>query len=127
MADTKFNPDGLLRATAPRLAGVERLAGTNLADTVEKMSRAVASAEGLGLLITGQPQAAVCLANRCAGVRAVAATDRGAVAAAIAAVGVNFLVVDPAGRSSFELQQIVSEFVRGGPRTCPTALAARLK
>jgi len=86
----------------------------------------IAKPHTLGLMLTRHTAAALCLANRLPGVRAVSGTDASAVGAAIAAVGANLLVVDPAAVGPFRLKQIVSEFCRGGARPCPEVFKERL-
>ena len=83
-----------------------------LTDTVVKDGR-------LGLLLSGKPDVACCLANRRPGVRAAVARDRDEVAQAVGNLGVNLLVVDPARRSLFQLGQMVKQFLQAGPAQCP--------
>lgn len=80
----------------------------------------------LGLLLTRHAAAALCLANRRPGVRAVSGSDAATVLAGAASVGANLLVVDPTGRSPFELRRIAAAFCRGGVRDCPEVFRARL-
>jgi ribose 5-phosphate isomerase RpiB len=80
----------------------------------------------LGAILTRHTAAALCLANRHPGVRAVLATDIPAAAAAVAAVGANLLVLDPTAGTFFQMKQILSDFCRGGVRDCPEVLKKRL-
>ena len=82
--------------------------------------------QALGLLWTRHTAAGLCLANRHAGVRAVLASGVPATAAAVAAVGANVLVVDPAVGTAYEKKQILRDFCLGGIRECPEALKERL-
>ncbi len=50
-----------------------------------------------------------------------------ATAAAVAAVGANVLVVDPAVGTAYEKKQILRDFCLGGIRGCPEALKERLE
>ena len=77
----------------------------------------------LGLLLTRHTAAALCLANRHAGVRAVAGCD---LRSAAQAVGANLLVIDPAAMSLFQLKQMAGEFCRGGCRPCPDVFRRQL-
>jgi hypothetical protein len=126
LAATAYEPSALVRAIAPLVAGVERLASTGLIGVIEEMCAAVSKSGCLGLLFSGERDAALCLANRTRGVRTSGAVDRHAVARAVASVGANLLVIDPAGSNSFQIKQAVQEFVRGGERVCPAALRERL-
>ena len=76
----------------------------------DKLAAAVAAGQALGLLWTRHTAAGLCLANRHAGVRAVLATSVSATAAAVAAVGANVLIVDPAVGTAYEKKQILRDF-----------------
>jgi hypothetical protein len=80
----------------------------------------------LGLLLTRHTAAALCLANRHRGVRAVLGSDAATVAVAAAAVGANLLVADPTTAGFSQLKQAVLEFYRGGPRECPAVFREQL-
>jgi hypothetical protein len=77
-------------------------------------------------VLTRHTAAALCLANRHPGVRAVRATDIPSTAATAAAVGANLLVANPAECTFFQLKQMLSEFCRGGVRECPEVFKERL-
>jgi hypothetical protein len=79
-----------------------------------------------GILATGYTAAALCLANRHAGVRALLGVRADTVAAEAASVGANLLVVDPATSGFWGLKQMASRFLRGGPRQCPEVFEKRL-
>jgi len=80
----------------------------------------------LGLLLTRHVAAALCLANRHAGVRAVTAGDLPAMTAAVESVGANLLVLDAEALTGFQLKQMTTEFAGGKVRPCPEALRPRL-
>ena len=103
--------DCLIRAT-------DELAGELAGDSAEGQTRAV--------LITAYPAAAVCLANRHQGVRAVQGFDAQRIAADAASIGANLLVVDPGTIGPFLLKQIVRQFRSSGPVTCPGVYEERL-
>ena len=92
----------------------------------DKLAAAVAAGQSLGLLWTRHTAVGLCLANRHAGVRAVLAGGISGTAAAIAAVGANVLVFDPAVGTAFEKKQVLRDFCLGGIRPCPEALEERL-
>jgi len=89
-----------------------------LIEATEKLAAAI-RAHCLGVLWTRHAAVGLCLANRRAGVRAVLATSVRATAAAVAAVGANVLVVDPAAGTLYERKQVLREFCLGGLRECP--------
>jgi hypothetical protein len=126
VAETKYDSSRLVEAIRPATGQLERLAQTGLLSVVDEMCAQVGKGGRLGLLLTSQPEAAVCLANRVRGVRAVAGADPAAVARAVVAVGANLLALDPVGESFFQLLRAVRQFVGGGARTCPPPLAERL-
>jgi len=80
----------------------------------------------LGLLLTRHVAAALCLANRHAGVRAVTAGDLPTMTAAVESVGANLLVLDAEALTGFQLKQMTTEFAGGKVRPCPEALRPRL-
>lgn len=88
---------------------------------------AAAAARSLGVLWTRHTAAGLCLANRHAAVRAVLATGVPATSAAVAAVGANVLVVDPAAGTMYERKQVLREFCLGGIRQCPEELKKGLE
>lgn len=111
---------------AARLAAdglsVERCSRSDLMGAIDQLCEIVTQGEMLGLLITRQSAAAICLANRKRGVRAALGGDVRHVADAIAEIGTNLLVVNPKGKSVFEMSEMARAFVRGGRPQCPPAL-----
>jgi hypothetical protein len=79
-----------------------------------------------GLLITDQAAAAVALANRQAGVRAALVCNPVEIDRAASSLSPNLLVIDPLGRSVFELRQLVRHWLRHPEPVCPAALAPYL-
>ena len=126
VTDSSSDPAALLRLVAPLACAVERLAKTGLASVVAELTDMVVNDGRLGLLLSGKPDVACCLANRRPGVRAAVARDRDEVAAAIGNLGLNLLVVDPARRSLFQLGQMVKQFLQAGLAKCPAALEEQL-
>ncbi|MHB1037196.1 MAG: hypothetical protein ACYC35_24565 [Pirellulales bacterium] len=121
VAETACDPAALVSALGRDGIQVERIAAGSLAGAVGELTGKVRAGGALGMVITGQSAAALCLANRIAGIRAALGADAAAVAQAVGQVGANLLVVDPSGISFFQLKQIVGEFCRGGLRDCPAA------
>jgi ribose 5-phosphate isomerase RpiB len=96
------------------------IAATNI------LAAEAAQPDTLCVLLTSHVAAALCLANRHRGVRAVNCTDALVVAKTSAAVGANLLVLDPRAGGFFQLKQIVTEFSRGGVRPCPLVFREKL-
>ena len=124
--ETKYDAGPLTTALANDGVRVERISATNLPAMIDTLCQRTVN-DGRGMLVTGLPAAGLCLANRQRGVRAALATDVAAVEAAVAAIGANLLVIDPAGKSVFELRRITRHWLRGGRPECPAALRERLQ
>ena len=122
---TEFDPSTLLSHLRQHGASVAQIASTGLIGVIDELTDHVARGGQQALLLTGQSLAAVCLANRVEGVRAVVARSTWDVRRAVAEVGVNFLVVDPATVTQFELQRMAAELQRSYSR-CPEKLTSRL-
>lgn len=105
---------------------VEVLEMDCLIAATDRLAAELRGGGALGLLLTRYVPAALCLANRHAGVRAVAATDLLTMTAAVEAVGANLLVLDATALTAFQLRQMAVQFCRGGVRQCPEALRSRL-
>ena len=122
----EFNPAALAAAMVREGFHARCSTIACLIAAVNKLAADVSHGETLGLLLTSHVAAAICLANRLPGVRAI--WDRGgaAIHEAAAAVGANLLVADPKAGSLFELKRSVVEFVRGGIRPCPEVFQERL-
>lgn len=98
-----------------------------LIDVVQALARAVVDQRQRAVLLTSQPVAAVCLANRRRGVRAAWGCHAAAVSQAVQTLGANLLVLDPAAHGVHELRRMVQQFVHGGPPECPAELRAALE
>jgi hypothetical protein len=125
-AGTDFDPTSLVAALAREGFQVAPSASDCLIAAVDGLAAAVSKPDTLGVLITPHAAAGVCLSNRLAHVRAVSGVDAPAVAAASAAVGANLLVADPRDGTFFQLKQAITEFARGGVRSCPNVFRGRL-
>ncbi len=106
---------------------VEVLELNCLIAATDRLAAELRRGDTLGLVLTRHVPAALCLANRHGGVRAVEAADLPGMAAAVEAVGANLLVLDPAALTAFQLKQMAVQFSRGGVRPCPEPLRLRLQ
>ncbi len=123
VSETTYNATSLLAALAAE-GRIEHLASGALPSVIESLGKVVGS--GFGLLITDQSAAALCLANRRSGLRAALASSCSTVDAAVAAIGPNLLVVEPRGRSVFDIKQAIRHWLRYGQPVCPPSLQAHL-
>jgi hypothetical protein len=125
-AGTDFDTATLAAALGREGFRVESSASNCLIASVDALAAEVAKPDTLGVLITPHAAAGMCLANRLSGVRAVSGVEAPAVAAASAAVAANLLVADPRTGTFFQLKQSITEFARGGVRSCPDVFRKRL-
>lgn len=125
-AGTDFDPAAVVGALARRGHRVGQAAHDCVIVAVDQLAGQLAQGDAIGVLLTPHRAAAVCLANRLPGVRAVCGADAAAVAAATAAVGANLLVADPRKGNCFKLKQMVMAFCCGGMRPCPRVFRERL-
>ncbi|HUS39945.1 MAG TPA: hypothetical protein VMX74_10870 [Pirellulales bacterium] len=104
----------------------------NIAETrdvyemIETLTNEVVKQTGSGIMITDETAAALCIANRRSGVRAVQAQDVSSMRSAATAVGANVLAIDPQGMSGTSLTRLIKEFIVGGPYVCPEGLRRML-
>ncbi|MHC4404991.1 MAG: hypothetical protein ACYTG0_35540 [Planctomycetota bacterium] len=92
----------------------------------DRLGAAIRQGGTVGLMATGQPAVALCLANRQPGVRAVLGTDPDSTAAEATSVGANVLVVNPNLIGTLQVRQMVRRFCEPGLRVCPGPLRERL-
>jgi hypothetical protein len=126
VAETHFDPAALVARVKPRLATVEQLPRVGLAGVVSELADRVRLGGDRGVLFTGEPQVALVLANRYPGVRAVAVGCADSMRRARAAIGPNVLVIQPRGKSSYQIEAAVIEFLSGGC-DCPPQYREALK
>ncbi|MBX7073393.1 MAG: hypothetical protein K1X71_09625 [Pirellulales bacterium] len=126
VAETHFDPAALVARVKPRLATVEQLPRVGLAGVVSELADRVRLGGDRGVLFTGEPQVALVLANRHPGVRAVAVGCADSMRRARAAIGPNVLVIQPRGKSSYQMESAVIEFSSGACE-CPPQYREALK
>jgi len=107
-------------------ADVTTVPCNNVIESIEQLAASLAPGNCLAVLLTSDAEAALCLANRHRGVRAVSAQSASTVTQSAAAIGANLLIADPADRNVHEMAKMVRAFVRGGCRTCPGSLRTAL-
>jgi hypothetical protein len=115
-----------VRVLAREGFAIEQLARSGPPDVLSEMADHVARGGKQGIFVTDRPAAALCLANRSRGVRAVSGATWPAVEAALRAVGGNVLVLEPGRASRHELQLAALRFLRDAPWPCPPELAPYL-
>jgi hypothetical protein len=125
-AGKRFDPAQLVAALRAMSLDVESTSIDCLMAASDRLAAAVAAGNTLGVLITRHTAAALCIANRLAGVRAVAVGDAGKLIAAAESVGANVLVLDPQC-GLFAMKRMVGDFCRDGVRECPEVFRKRLQ
>jgi len=120
-SQNKFNVGSFVAALAADRIHVERLAATGLTSVVSELADHAARGGRPALLLTCRTEAAVCLANRTRGVRAVGGRNGTELRRAITDVAANFVALDPA-LGPAAMRQIVREFCGSWPRKVPAYL-----
>jgi hypothetical protein len=126
VAAATYEPAPLVSALEREGYAIELRRMECLIRATDQLAADLKSGSTMGLLVTAHSAAAVCLANRHAGVRAILGTRADRVAGEATSVGANLLAIDPAAMGFFALKQMASQFLRGGPRRCPEVFAERL-
>ena len=99
--------------------GCRRVDGSSLAGILRELTTLLAGAAHQAVLLTDQTAAALCLANRQPGIRAILATGVDVVCRDTEAVGANLLVVSPRGLSAYQVGCMAREFCHQGVLPCP--------
>lgn len=126
VANTRFNTDELVRVHRNNPIAIRIVTPRGFTEMLEEMTRDVANGKTLGLFVTDDSTAALCIANRVSGVRAAAATNGAEASDAVRSIGANLLVVGPRGRTLHELKSVATRFCRGWPRECPEVWKGRM-
>jgi hypothetical protein len=123
---TRMDPKPLIAAL--RCEGIE--ATWNEMECVitatDYLAGELAKSDTLGVLLTPHTAAALCLANRLPGVRAILGSEAKGLPEDAAAVGANVVIVNPEKHSPYQLQQLIEKFYRGGVQRCPEVFFKRL-
>lgn len=122
---TTYNAQSLWQSLMADGIRLEPTVSGGLPGAIEVLAGAAASGR-VALLVTDQVATAMCLANRNRSVRAALGSSVAAVDQAVAEIGPNLLVVDPTGRSVFEMKLAIRHWLRHGQPICPAALATQL-
>ena len=116
VVNTTFKSAALFYDLQSQGIELEELAHNGLSSVISELCQRLARGESLGLLLTSQVAAAVCLANRHARVRAAEARCATSAREATRTLGINLLVVNPLGKSPFELKCMIGIHLAGGGR-----------
>lgn len=125
-AQTKYCTDALTKDLRRAGVDVTRIPRGSLAEAVSAVAAQVSAERLSALVVSDEPYAAACLANRRAAVRAAVVQTADDARRAIAAIGANVLVVDPRRCGAAELRRVARELALTGGASCPASLAAAL-
>jgi hypothetical protein len=101
------------------MASVQAMQQTDLTMLAGRMAEWIQSRPSLGIVLTRRPAAAVCLANRHRGLRAVWANTPKALAEAMNTIAPNVMTYNPADHAAAAQRSMLREFVSAGVRACP--------
>lgn len=118
-ADAQTRAAAIVRAV-PR---ARRLPATGLADVVATLALDLPRDGGRALVLAGRPHAAVALANRTPGIRAVTARDTATLLAAAAECAANLVVVAPRDFSAVALERVAVALAARPAGSPPAELA----
>ena len=127
VAESEIEPAGWLDSPLGRQIELEQLARADLVDLVDEMARRVATDRVAGVLLTDAPDAALCVANRHSGVRAIGGLDAEGVRRARRTIAANLLVAQPSRQSPFALRQMAAAMLDEETYTCTEKLRSRLR
>lgn len=125
-ASRTHDPAPLARVLAGDGYAVDWVRLECLITATDRLAADLAAGLPAGILLSRHPAAALCLANRHPGVRAILGTSVEGVAADAEAVGANVLVLDPRRHSLFVQGQMARALLRDAPRPCPEVFRSRL-
>ncbi len=125
-ARTKTDPNLLASTLQSEGFGIQCHRTNCLLEATDRLAGELGKTDTLGLLLTPHTAAALCLANRLKGVRAVLGSNTGNLAADLSSVGANLLIIDPQSVGLFKLCQMAGEYCRGRIRPCPEVFRKRL-
>ncbi len=123
-AHGKYDASPLAAGLAADNLDVLRAKGVDLPAIISELAPKLSTTRGL--VVTDAAAAAVALANRKSGVRAALVCNTAEIDRAAGSLSPNLLVIDPLGRSVFELRGLVRHWLRHPEPACPAVLAQYL-
>jgi hypothetical protein len=120
-AETTFDAAGFVSSLRQRGATVSLAGAGEITRVISQLTTDILRSQHIALLLTDQPALAVCLANRTRGARAFSADNEEDVRRGMAAIGANLLVLEPRGRSLFQLTRLAAAFIDAESHECPAA------
>ncbi|MCL4200979.1 MAG: hypothetical protein KJ000_00690 [Pirellulaceae bacterium] len=111
-----YDAEAAIKIITAEAGNAERIGTGVLAEAIGQLR---GRAEAVpAVLLTSEPTAAVCLANRYSELRAVWATDAAMVSLACQSIGVNLLILNPVRSNANEVRGMVRQFLQGSHQ-CP--------
>lgn len=109
---TNYSAAALLKRAASANIKVEKVDAANWSEAVRQMTEQLQGKQMVGVILTAEPAAAACLANRNAAIRAAVVSDPRSANDAIDSLGANLLAIDPAAMSLYTLENILKEYAQ---------------
>jgi hypothetical protein len=119
-------PRAMLDAIADEAGCVQQLESGGLAELVARLADAMRDQRLPAVLVTAEPAAALCLANRQSRIRAAWGTGPDAVRKASESIGANVLVLDTAAPAGAALRTMIRQFLQAS-HDCPPRWKAVLE
>jgi hypothetical protein len=111
-----YDAEAAIKTVTAEAGNAERIGTGVLAEAIGQLR---GRAEAMpAVLLTSEPAAALCLANRYSELRAVGATDPATVSLACQSIGANLLILNPVRSSATEIRGMVRQFLQGSHK-CP--------
>ncbi len=118
-AETNYCTKPLRAALASAGLQAKPLKPHDAKQAIAEACEAIVQHHVLAVVLTDQPAALACLANRHPNVRATMAQTPACVVEAVRTAGANLLTVNPQGKNVLNLRQMVEQFCQDFPRVCP--------
>ncbi len=92
------------------------LSRSSLSEAISTMATELSNDDTLGLVVTDAPEAAVCLSNRNANVRAIFGLHETSVKRAVSTIAANVLIISSLEKSDFETRSLLRAFLNTSRR-----------
>ncbi len=125
-ARTRTSPQEIASAIKSTDLRIDCRSTDCLIETSDRTAESASKVNAVVVIVTAHTAAALCLANRKQGVRAVLVSDADEFLRDADAVGANVIVVSPKKFPFYQLKRIVERFASCDARKCPPVFRDRL-
>jgi hypothetical protein len=123
---TSYDPTELVNRLTQQRFNATASSCSCLIETTDNLAKQLADPNQLGVILTTHHAVALCLANRHKTLRAVSIDREDQVESIAATVGANLIIISARGRSCFQLERMLTRFIRMPNHDCPEVLRTRL-